>query len=83
MQAWVQFGVPMEEMGPIFEMLVSNVQVINVSTCIYPHEDQRFEFVLCSDHLLGYNCLLYANRLLGYNPQIYSQHLKSGLSGFI
>jgi len=27
MQAWVQFGVPMEEMGPIFEMLVSNVQV--------------------------------------------------------
>jgi hypothetical protein len=27
MQAWVQFGVPMEEMGPIFEMLVSNVHV--------------------------------------------------------
>ena len=27
MQAWVQFGVPMEEMGALFERLVSNVQV--------------------------------------------------------
>ena len=27
MQAWVQFGVPMEQLGPIFERLVENVQV--------------------------------------------------------
>ena len=30
MQAWVQFGVPMEQLGPIFERLVENVQVKNL-----------------------------------------------------
>ena len=56
----------------IFFTLFNHLQV---STCIYPHDDQRFEFAHCSDHLLGYNCLLYANRLPGYNRLLYANRL--------
>ena len=48
MQAWVQFGVPMEEMGPIFEMLVSNVQVIHFNLTFL-----NFETPLGGGYIIG------------------------------
>ncbi len=44
-------------------------------THIYTHENQQLKFALCSDHLLGYNCLLCANHLLSYNCLLYANCL--------